>query len=315
MTALINTWTTTAIIRSDGSRLTTRGWNGYLDRSGTRSFRYLTPKKRITAIDLDPDLMMSRSFHLICSPTRCRELVTEILARRRNAAGPDDRACKPIFVWEPLPDSCTPKQLSDFVQTLHLVDVFSPNHHELSRLVSCEVAEPDGRKVVADDVENACRWLFANIPVPSCALVIRVGEHGCFVAKKGAKSKHNGKEPVASDARTTFPTLCSLPSGEDGIELIEDSVDTVHKRWMPAYHESQNNVVDPTGGGNAYLGGLTVAMARGATVFEAAAFGSVAASFAIEQIGLPQISTHEDGSEAWNGVSVRGRLREFQSRL
>lgn len=45
-----------------------------------------------------------------------------------------------------------------------------------------------------------------------------------------------------------------------------------------------------------------------------AAYGNVAASFAVEQIGLPKFET-QDFVETWNGVNVQERLEEYDARL
>jgi len=87
------------------------------------------------------------------------------------------------------------------------------------------------------------------------------------------------------------------------------------EKWVPACHsEGSEKVVDPTGGGNTFLGALAVALARGEDIEEAVFWGSVAASFAIEQVGMPRLDGDGDG-ETWNGVNVRERLREFKERL
>lgn len=97
-------------------------------------------------------------------------------------------------------------------------------------------------------------------------------------------------------------------------------------RWIPAYYDSDGNdnahskVVDPTGGGNAFLGGLAMGLIRGGkqpgmhNLPEAVLWASVAASFAIEQVGMPSL-THEGNRERWNGADVYERLDEFRSRL
>jgi bifunctional ADP-heptose synthase (sugar kinase/adenylyltransferase) len=74
-------------------------------------------------------------------------------------------------------------------------------------------------------------------------------------------------------------------------------------------------VVDPTGGGNTFLGGMAVALARGESIPEAATWGTVAASFAIEQVGVPELAISGPGQELWNGVVVHKRLREFRARI
>jgi len=92
-------------------------------------------------------------------------------------------------------------------------------------------------------------------------------------------------------------------------------VDSGMERWIPAVHNDPAKVLDPTGGGNTFLGGLAVALARGKNVEEAALWGSVAASFAIEQVGLPQMGQDNEVNEIWNGIRVEDRLAEFKSRL
>ncbi|KAJ8106006.1 hypothetical protein ONZ43_g7208 [Nemania bipapillata] len=116
---LISSWGTSVLLRETPERLTTRGWNGYNGQQN-RAFRYITPKKRLTAEDLTPELLASRTFHLICSPQRCRELVLEIKDKRADlptsiSSGPEkvhdggedatgNQLPKPIFIWEPVPD-------------------------------------------------------------------------------------------------------------------------------------------------------------------------------------------------------------------
>jgi len=92
-------------------------------------------------------------------------------------------------------------------------------------------------------------------------------------------------------------------------------VDPGVERWLPAYFSAreEEKVVDPTGGGNGFLGGLAVGLARGKDVVEACAWGSVAASFCIEQVGVPVLGEALDGKgrEVWNGESVEERLDKY----
>ena len=132
--------------------------------------------------------------------------------------------------------------------------------------------------------------------------------------------------------------------GEIEREREEVEVDPGIEKWLPAYFENgsgtdvenrkdskagvevevkdldsveegQHRVVDPTGGGNGFLGGLAIALARGKSLEEAAAWGSVAASFAIEQVGMPIPGKDEEERETWNGVVVQERLEEFKKRV
>lgn len=124
-----------------------------------------------------------------------------------------------------------------------------------------------------------------------------------------------------------FSLFANFSTGEDGsysFEREEVEVSAGLERWLPAYFEGEEGkgkVVDPTGGGNGFLGGMSVGLARGKGVVEAAAWGSVAASFMIEQVGVPVLSFSEEsgederkGEELWNGESVEGRLEVFRER-
>lgn len=109
--------------------------------------------------------------------------------------------------------------------------------------------------------------------------------------------------------------FAGLLGGDGELERELVPIDPGIEMWLPAYfgerEEEQEKVVDPTGGGNGFLGGLAVALARGKELQEAAAWGSVAASFAIEQVGMPVLGKDERGRETWNGALVEERLNEF----
>jgi sugar/nucleoside kinase (ribokinase family) len=110
--------------------------------------------------------------------------------------------------------------------------------------------------------------------------------------------------------------LADLIRDEDGLVVREEiEVDPGVERWIPSYHQDGDHVVDPTGGGNTFLGAVAVALARGKSYEEAAIWGCVAASFAVEQVGMPTLDRHEDSPETWNGCNVLDRLREFEARL
>ncbi|KZT72640.1 Ribokinase-like protein [Daedalea quercina L-15889] len=94
-------------------------------------------------------------------------------------------------------------------------------------------------------------------------------------------------------------------------------------QWIPAFWseaEAPDRVVDVTGAGNSFLGGLGAGLALlGGNIIEAALYATVSASFTIEQEGLPQLTETrvEGGSviEHWNGDSPHKRLKELQERL
>jgi sugar/nucleoside kinase (ribokinase family) len=83
--------------------------------------------------------------------------------------------------------------------------------------------------------------------------------------------------------------------------------------WLPSFHaQGAKEVVDPTGAGNAFLGGFTAGWMKTQDAKEASMYGSIASSFAIEQIGLPILGS-EGGEEVWNDVRIMARLEEYRS--
>lgn len=327
LSSVVDSWHTGVIIREDHDRLTTRGWNGYAGPGDKRAFKYTTPKKRITAEELAPNLLFSKSFHLICSPTRCQELVTEITSSRKALLTENDPYIKPIFVWEPVPDLCTPDELLNCTNTLRLVDICSPNHSELAGFMGDDGLDPETGEVSLSSVERACEQLLASMPLQSYAIVVRAGEKGCYIAKNGGRKRQSTRDKTPKPRKAHIhgalqpdidmeALFAGLMQDEDGIIAREEiEVDPGVEKWIPAYHQDGSKVIDSTGGGNTMLGGLSVALARGEKLEDAVAWGSVAASFAIEQVGMPSIATDEEGRETWNGEEVQQRLQEFLRRL
>ena len=163
-------------------------------------------------------MLQARCFHLICTPTRCINLVQGILlARRKLNSSSLNPAIVPLFVWEPVPDSCGPDELVNVYIALKFVDVVSPNHHELAALFRRSTVDPNPGNSTSD-MEEYCRELIRNgFDGKTGAVVVRCGERGCY---------------VATGEKATY-----LPAFFDG-------------------HLSRNGkgrVVDPTGAGNAFL--------------------------------------------------------------
>ncbi|CAE7026619.1 hypothetical protein P3342_005822 [Pyrenophora teres f. teres] len=271
-------WDTGVLVRETPDRLTTRGWNGYGEKEH-RAFRYLTPKLRLDHESLvDTPLLWSKSFHLICSPLRCIDLVENITALRKQSDDQKAEVQRPVFIWEPVPDLCTTDEAENCFMALKYVDVVSPNNSELGGFFGKKT--DGGHHVDFRAVEQLCdQWLESGIgPNGDGGVVVRCGKDGCLVTRKGLR------------------------------------------KWLPAYHQSAEKVVDPTGGGNGFLGGLAVGLLRCGSssvsdnLEEAAIWGSISASFAIEQVGMPVLS-HSGKGETWNGVSVEKRLSDFKQRL
>ncbi|EPS36602.1 hypothetical protein H072_9832 [Dactylellina haptotyla CBS 200.50] len=257
-------WDTKLVLRENLDRQSTRGWNSY-GPADFRSFKYLTPKLRLTPLDFaNTPLIDSSSFHLICSPGRCNEIVDSISSLRTSSKSP-------ILIWEPVPDLCTPSELSACLETLQRISVVSPNAAELGAFYGLSTADAEIKSTIE---ENAEKWYHSGIGSSKDGpVVVRAGKDGCYIRHKDGKT------------------------------------------WLPAYFDetSAEKVADPTGGGNCFIGGLAVGLVRTSDVVLSAAWATVAASFAIEQIGMP-VLTHKDGLELWNGVDPQQRLSEYLKR-
>jgi sugar/nucleoside kinase (ribokinase family) len=173
---------------------------------------------------------------------------------------------RPLYVWEPQAKSCSPETFEDHKAVVKNVDIFSPNHAELASFFTTSTSS-----AVVFDKESIERQARAFLPSktshPLC-IFIRCAEHGCFV-------------------------LSATPDEEKTV-------------WLPPFHLSDSqSVVDPTGAGNAFLGGAAMGYLAHGDFFKAAAYGSVAASFAVETVGLPDIQN----------CGVKARLEDYVSRL
>lgn len=182
---------------------------------------------------------------------------------------------RPAFVWEPAPPHCTLDNCDAHLKACKHVDVFSPNHLELASLF-----EEQSRSDVPfsrEAIEGHAEKLLNTSPegsVNGIMIVIRAGEHGCLTISRKNKA-----------------------------------------RWYPPFYDPASpKIVDATGAGNTFLGAFTIFLQKGFDLEEAAISGMVAASFALEQIGLPSLGSL-DGAEAWNGVEFSARLEEYKKRL
>jgi len=90
---------------------------------------------------------------------------------------------------------------------------------------------------------------------------------------------------------------------------------TTKGRWVEAFWGPNeiHRVVDVTGAGNAFLGGLGAGLRFTQDVYEATLYASVSASFVIEQEGLP-LAEADEGSWKWNGDLPQRRLLDLRNR-
>jgi hypothetical protein len=187
--------------------------------------------------------------------------------------------------------------------------------------------DPETGETSMSSVEQSCEQLLGSMPLQSYAIVVRAGDRGCYIAKNGGRKRKRAEVSKTARRKALIhgslqpdtdmeSLLAGLMQGDDGIiDTQEIEVDPGIEKWIPAYHQDAAKVVDPTGGGNTFLGGMSVALGRGEDIETAVVWGSVAASFAIEQVGVPRLDRAEDDRETWNGHNVYDRLQEFQKRL
>ncbi|MCJ1410576.1 hypothetical protein MMC19_004662 [Ptychographa xylographoides] len=171
-----------------------------------------------------------------------------------------------------------------------VVDVISPNHHEFAAYFQGgQLADPDLSELAT--LASRCNEVLANgFQEKLGAVVVRRGEKGCYVA--------------SHERHTSFPAYHQPPRN---VSLTESP------DW-------KTKVMDPTGGGNGFLGGFCIGVlddcCAGLTSHEyGALLGNVAASFAIEQVGMPKLTSTENGTELWNGAHVYDRVRHLREQM
>jgi hypothetical protein len=169
----------------------------------------------------------------------------------------------------------------------------SPNHTEALGLLSLPPPTPsEPLSSLRERLSSACQTL--SQMGARAGTIIRSGEMGC----------------------------CYLPRGEQEV------------RWIPPFYSATNDnggsgtsrVVDPTGAGNGFMGAVAAALDEGKDLHEGACvpreyadrvavlWGTVAASFIIEQHGLPKVSMAA-GRELWNGEDPWERVKALRARL
>ncbi|KAJ5127686.1 hypothetical protein N7448_008465 [Penicillium atrosanguineum] len=268
-------WNPTLVIQKEPGSASTRGLLEYRDTTfGPKDFKYTTPVLGVQDSSLEGTaLLRSKAYHYLASPQDIKTRIANLYAMRQKEAISD----RPLIIWEPSPLFCNPNDLQECLEAASIVDVFSPNHIELARLFSVSLSAESVRRNMED---LAARVLERGVgPDSQGVVIIRAGEHGCYVSARGLSPK-----------------------------------------WLPPYYGpgsgelNVSKVVDPTGAGNTFLGAYAIGYVKTGNVIDAACYGSVGASFAIEQVGIPEIKG-EHGREVWNGISVYSRLHEYMSRI
>jgi sugar/nucleoside kinase (ribokinase family) len=225
---------------------------------------------------------------------------------RRKECRPSKSTLRPLFVWEPVPDLCTPNEYPNFKKAIRLVDIVSPNEVELGAYFGMKDLNYRGG-VMPSVIDTVLETGIG--PNGEGALVVRLGKDGCYC-------KWQGNEFHFSSYHETVKKAILPPQefGDCRLRLV----------------------IDPTGGGNTYVGAFAQAMVtkgnqtpsdgepsfgyrEGGSIFfnsehlaNCMIWATIAASFAIEQVGLPGLSHREDGEELWNRERVEGRMALYR---
>lgn len=101
--------------------------------------------------------------------------------------------------------------------------------------------------------------------------------------------------------------IVALRQGESG--AIVHRVDTGEMWSIPAVETS---VIDPTGAGNAFCGGFLAGWVKTGDLRLAGLYGTVAASFLVEQVGLPG---GDETARQWRGEAAKRRLEVLQAKV
>jgi len=189
----------------------------------------------------------------------------------------------PIIIWELAPLSCISQNLATCFEAIKVVDVFSPNHIELAALFNTDLGHN----------EQFDRAIIEDLAYKCLAHGIGSSRQGTIVVRAGSEG-------------------CCVYSRKRKVLV-----------WLPSFYQDSPKIVDPTGAGNAFLGGFAIGLLETEDDLMAACYGTVASSFTLEQIGLPAreptTSLAADGmvkvSEMWNGATVHGRLQEYTLRI
>lgn len=211
------------------------------------------------------------------------------LLELRAANGISER---PFIVWEPLPSSCIRSNQQSFKSAFRLVDVFSPNHIEMAAIF---------QDMPIDGFDYHLMRKYAQDMWP------------VWFSWRGSENSLS-PESVTRRENRNMGGIVLIRAAEHGALSVSAS-STSSAVWLPSFYEKgAAQVVDATGAGNTFLGGFIAGWLQTGQVKEAMQHGNVAASFALEQIGLPNVE-ERDGRVVCNGVGVLERLQEYNGRL
>ena len=181
---------------------------------------------------------------------------------------------RPMFLWEPVPGVCSPADWPDCIEAIKLVDIISPNVNEAFSFLGKTIEEEVPFNQFKSQVE--------------------------LITDEYLRHQMDGSGRAVV-----------VRCGRYGCLVATNEM----MRWLPAYHRNSEKVVDPTGGGNTFCGAFCIGWVREQRdLVKAAEYGNIAASFAIEQFGMPRLQ-YEHGAEKWNGDTLERRRTVYQAQV
>ncbi|KAI9023689.1 Ribokinase-like protein [Phycomyces nitens] len=260
-------------------KCTTRGLNTF-GANDHRDFEYIHPIIRSTPNDFPLEWIKSiRILHIIASTERALEITDEWRKREEGLEGVPTQ-----FLWEPLPWACLPKDLAGIKNAAQRVTILTPNHEEAAGMLGLDIDEMLKKKDIKGVVEDIAHQLYEAIRdsgKPSeLVLVVRASKYGTVSL--------SDRHPLS---------------------------------WVPAYWDYRkptdiSRVRDVTGAGNGFCGGYAVGWVdTNGDIDKASLYGSVSASYMVEQVGVP-LHRIVDGKEQWNeGPNPYERLALLEKRM
>ena len=174
--------------------------------------------------------------------------------------------------------------------------------NKVRELISTKACNHPAKFVLADSRERI--GLFRNVMLkPNQSEFIQA------LTTPGDKIDESSSAVWKLACQTNRPVFCT--QGDKGILVAEPTRDPSCPILVPAYPVS--GPIDIVGAGDSTSAGIACALAAGASLTEAAAFGNLVASITIKQIGVTGTATPEMVRERWKEVC--SKVQETSSNI
>lgn len=172
------------------------------------------------------------------------------------------------IIFEPVPFDCIPERKDKLFKLMSHVDILSPNAKEAADIF--ELNEPTDK-----------------LELEKLALK--------FIPYLGKKNKFS----------TGFGAIVLRCGAIGSYTLIKSSLDDeVKGQWYSPYQINPENVVDPTGCGNIFVGSFITGFILSNGDYDIASIcGNIGSGVCIETLGMPNLEDNR-----WNGLNLKERI-------